>query len=528
MSVDERTIVADVKSYIDSLEGFKAEVEEHTENMKRMDLTIYHGRRLICNAEFKRPTTIEGKTPRNFDVVMDAFLKASNKNQPPRFFVTSNFNETILWDNSDVSKPVMARDVYTVYLDRKISRDEVFEDNEVKEEIKKKMQELVLYIKDLYEGIKKVYYKPLGESFILGLNAHLESSASVIKRHVPNKILQRWWKDQEYSPKISFDDSDREKIAKYSLYVFANKIVFYYVLRRMFPAIKKIDANKADIDGLKAELDSCFSAARKLSGDYETVFEESEADFIPFQDQENLHSVKALVNFLENYDFSGLTQDLLGNIYDRLISPEERHANGQYYTPIAVVDLINALTIRKRNSRVMDPACGSGTFLSRAFDLKLRLYVKDDEFTREAIMEDIFGCDIAAYPAHLATVALASKLLMYNPSAYPNILKKDFLDIKTTNVIPKLRTEFEENIENETNLLNGQTKAVSFKPIDAFVGNLPYIRDEDLDNKDEELTKVKQFLSQNGFAEKGDKNASTSLTVDQTSMYTSGTTYSPF
>ncbi|WP_075056314.1 hypothetical protein [Thermogymnomonas acidicola] len=57
-----------------------------------------------------------------------------------------------------------------------------------------------------------------------------------------------------------------------------------------------------------------------MSGDYETVFEESEADLIPFQNQENLDSVRALIRFLEDYDFSGLTQDLLGNIYDRLIS----------------------------------------------------------------------------------------------------------------------------------------------------------------------------------------------------------------
>ncbi len=505
MSIDERTIVADVKSYIDSLEGFRAEVEEHTPNMKRMDLTLYNGRTLICTAEFKRPTTIEGKTPRNFGVVMDAFLKASNKNKPPRFFITSNFNETILWDNSDVNKPVMARDVYTLYLDKKIIKDDDFEDDDVKEDIKKKMQELVQYIEDLYEGVKKVYYKPLGESFILGLNAHLESASSVIKRHVPNKILQRWWKEQDYAPKISFSDSDREKIAKYSLYVLANKIVFYYVLRRMFPPIQKIDANRERIEELKAELDSCFSAARQISGDYETVFEESEADLISFQDQENLDSVKALINFLENYDFSDLTQDLLGNIYDRLISPEERHANGQYYTPIPIVDLINALTIRKKDARVMDPACGSGTFLSRAFDLKLRLYGKEDGNVREAIIEDIFGCDIAAYPAHLATVALASKLLMYNPSVYPNILRKDFLDIMTTNVIPKLRTEYEESLKNHTISLIGEEKPVSFKPIDAFVGNLPYIRGEEIPNKEDERRKVKDFLSQNSYADTGEE-----------------------
>ena len=54
LSVDERTLVADVKSYIDYLEDFRAEVGEHAERIKRMDLTIYHGKKLICIAEFKR------------------------------------------------------------------------------------------------------------------------------------------------------------------------------------------------------------------------------------------------------------------------------------------------------------------------------------------------------------------------------------------------------------------------------------------------------------------------------------------
>ncbi len=56
-----------------------------------------------------------------------------------------------------------------------------------------------------------------------------------------------------------------------------------------------------------------------------------------------------------------------------------------------MVDLINALAIKRKDARVMDPACGSGTFLSRAFDLKLKLYGKDDEATREAIMGTFSG-----------------------------------------------------------------------------------------------------------------------------------------
>ena len=363
-----------------------------------------------------------------------------------------------------------------------------------------------LYIYDLTRGVKKAYYKPLGESFILGLNAHLESAASIIKKNVPGNILQKWWKEQNYLPKVTFDDYDRERIAKYSLYVLANKIVFFYVLRRMFPEIKEINYEKDSISDLKNELDSCFDSAKDVSGDYETVFENSDADKIPFIDDENTNLVRSLIRFLKDYDFGKLSQGILGNIYDRLINPEERHANGQYYTPIPVVDLINALTIKSENARVMDPACGSGTFLARAFDLKLKLYGKDDAYTREAAMREIFGCDIAPYPAHLATVALASKLLMYNPDVYPNILRKDFLKLETSNVIPRQRRLIDNENKHETETLAGKSQPVSFKPIDAFIGNLPYIRDEEIQNKEEERERVRNFLEQNEFSFNVSKN----------------------
>ena len=506
MSVDERTLVADVKSYIDSLEGFRAEVEEHSARTKRADLTIYHDDKLICIAEFKRPTTLEGATPRNVDVVDDAYNKANHAKNPPRFFVTSNFNETIIWDNYDTSKPVMARDVYTIFLERRVKNDNDFNLDETKEEIKTKMQELALYIYDLTTGVKKAQYKPLGESFILGLNAHLESASAIIKKNVSNNILQKWWKEQNYLPKVTFDDYDRERIAKYSLYVLANKIVFFYVLKRMFPKIKGINYKKNNISDLKSELDSCFDSAKEVSGDYETVFENSDADKIPFMNEENTNVVRSLIRFLSDYDFGKLSQGILGNIYDRLINPEERHANGQYYTPIPVVDLINALTIKSKNARVMDPACGSGTFLARAFDLKLRLYGNDDASTRETVMKEIFGCDIAPYPAHLATVALASKLLMYNPDVYPNVLRIDFLKLETSNVIPRQRRLIDNENKHETETLAGKSQPVSFKPIDAFIGNLPYIRDEEIQNKEEKRERVRNFLEQNEFSFNVSKN----------------------
>lgn len=122
---DERTIVADIKSWIDELSSkdFRAEVEEHIEE-KRSDLRVFHRDRILFNGEFKRPSTIEGRNAKAASLVRDAFVKASEMQPvPARFFVTSNLNETVVWDNADQSRPLMSRDVDAFKLTPEIRND---------------------------------------------------------------------------------------------------------------------------------------------------------------------------------------------------------------------------------------------------------------------------------------------------------------------------------------------------------------------------------------------------------------------
>ncbi|MEM3455297.1 MAG: N-6 DNA methylase, partial [Candidatus Micrarchaeia archaeon] len=507
--VDEPTIVSNLKSYVDELkdEGFEAEVEIHpSKTKKRVDLIIYYNKKILINIEYKKPTVIEGRNPRATDLVMDAHFKANNFNPPSRFFGTSNFNETIIWDNSDMTRPILSRDIEIVRLPIEIASDDDFNKDNVKQALRLYIQQLVYRVRDLLAEKGRIHYKPLGESFIEGLNAHLNLASEACIKYVPINILKKWWREQHYDPVTEFGDEEKKRIAKYSLYVLANKIMFYYVLKRSFnlPEMNILDNGK--IKDLENLILKNFNEAKKQSGNYETVFEDSDADKIPFLNDECFYPVSTLIKFFKEYNFSALSQDILGNIYDRLIAPDERHAFGQYYTPIPVVDLINALTIKSSDARVLDPACGSGTFLTRAFDLKLKLNGQDNEDVRKKFLSELFGVEIASYPAHLATIALASKLLVYNPDIYPNIIKDDFLNIQTKMVIP--RWKFAPNINHKTTDLKGMEKEVIFKPIDAVVSNLPYIRQENIDNKDSEQNKVENFLYQNGFSKDRPNNTS--------------------
>ena len=59
--------------------------------------------------------------------------------------------------------------------------------------------------------------------------------------------------------------------------------------------------------------------------------------------------------------------DILKALYESLIDPESRHDLGEYYTPDwLAARMVAAAVDRPLEQRVMDPACGSGTFLFHA------------------------------------------------------------------------------------------------------------------------------------------------------------------
>jgi hypothetical protein len=100
------------------------------------------------------------------------------------------------------------------------------------------------------------------------------------------------------------------------------------------------------------------------------------------------------------YEFSVLPADILGQVYEQFLGkvirltaghhaviedkPEVRKAGGVYYTPTYIVDYIVKQTVGKRleectlrqaaRLKVLDPACGSGSFLIGAYQCLLDWY----------------------------------------------------------------------------------------------------------------------------------------------------------
>jgi len=174
------------------------------------------------------------------------------------------------------------------------------------------------------------------------------------------------------------------------------------------------------------------------------------------------------------YEFSFIPTAILGQVYEQFLGqvirldndhkalidpkPEVRKAGGVYYTPTPIVDFIVAAALapilkgrspqsiagqdrsrRRHPLRVLDPACGSGTFLLGAYEYLLRWYLDayttDDaerwakgrsprlrrghggEWTlttterKEILLRHIYGVDIDSQAVEVTKLSLLLKVL---------------------------------------------------------------------------------------------------------------------
>ncbi|MGC9069519.1 MAG: HsdM family class I SAM-dependent methyltransferase [Thermoprotei archaeon] len=113
---------------------------------------------------------------------------------------------------------------------------------------------------------------------------------------------------------------------------------------------------------------------------------------------DSLDLIHWLAQRLSKYDFSQIDEDIFKEIYEELVEKKERHKAGEYYTPEWLAQLILSEVFEiwrkehKKIPRILDPACGSGTFLFSA------IHFLRDEYggliSLEDILNNIIGIDI--------------------------------------------------------------------------------------------------------------------------------------
>lgn len=218
------------------------------------------------------------------------------------------------------------------------------------------------------------------------------------------------------------------------------------------------------------------------------------------------------------YDFGAINVDVLGNVYEQYLGhilkktkkgatiqngATKRKEQGIFYTPTYIVDYIVKNTVGSKIAemgmdwkkiRILDPACGSGSFLIKAFDY---LTLQDKELERkEEMKKDLYGTHIATerfgylknniFGVDLDTkaVEIAQLNLMIRatekkerlPSLQQNIKNgNSLIDDKNIsgNHAFKWETEFQEILKTGGGF-------------DVIIGNPPYVRNTSLSEIEKE------------------------------------------
>lgn len=242
------------------------------------------------------------------------------------------------------------------------------------------------------------------------------------------------------------------------------------------------------------------------------------------------------------YEFSVIPVEILGSAYEQFLGktitlsisgravieekPEVRKAGGVYYTPQYIVDYIVKNTVGKlvegkkpeqiSKVKIVDPACGSGSFLIGAYDFLLQYHkdyytnngklskgskgnplTPDGNLTtaekKRILLNNIFGVDLDANAVEVTKLSLLLKCMEGETEASINTQLKLFHE----RVLPTL----DDNVKCGNSLIDvdfyeseidfGEEKKIKpfnwqkafpqvFKQggFDAVIGNPPYVRQE--------------------------------------------------
>ena len=262
------------------------------------------------------------------------------------------------------------------------------------------------------------------------------------------------------------------------------------------------------------------------------------------------------------YEFSVLPADILGQVYERFLGkvielspggqarvadkPEVRKAGGVYYTPTYIVDYIVDSTVgallkgqtpaQAAKLRVLDPACGSGSFLTGAYQYLLdwhldyyrrhpnqfrnrrrqtaQGFVLTTAEKRRILLNSIYGVDLDQNAVEVSKLALLLKMLENESeatgrqtvmfSAGGRILPDLSGNIKWGNSLigsdfyhGKQMGIFDDEVMYRVKAFDWRSEARGFGGImaqggfDAVIGNPPYVRQEILGKAFKDYAKQK-------------------------------------
>jgi hypothetical protein len=222
-----------------------------------------------------------------------------------------------------------------------------------------------------------------------------------------------------------------------------------------------------------------------------------------------------IVLFVKKYDFQNVHNEIFGYIYENYLKElYEDEKKGQYFTDPAVVNFMleqvgyKAKEIRDKikageldKLSIVDPACGSGTFLYSATDEVVKSFsaITDETSRRieDIVTSNVFGLDIEEFPLYLAEMSILMRMLpLIMGEKYNNPLDKKIKVFLTQDSVAEfigsglitlgeqisfpdkvIRPKFESFVRSEEDLTEMKGSMTSFprRRFDYVIANPPYV-----------------------------------------------------
>ncbi len=217
------------------------------------------------------------------------------------------------------------------------------------------------------------------------------------------------------------------------------------------------------------------------------------------------YSIKKTLRRLNRFDFTQVNRDILGDVYQGYLPPGERKQLGEFYTPREVIEyILDAVGYKPKNEirgkKLLDPACGSGSFLVEATQRLIERYRRigftlenpdDAKQVIEGCRNSVYGLDIHPFACFIAEINLLFQLVdLYDVARQRDkYFKLPRLNIyRADSLVPSEPIELTEFLDNSRRkMLLEETKGadkVKVLKFEYVVGNPPYVRQERILNKE--------------------------------------------
>jgi len=254
-----------------------------------------------------------------------------------------------------------------------------------------------------------------------------------------------------------------------------NQIIFH----RIF-SVKRSEVEKVDVINDKKGIDPI-----DLARHFEKLVDFKEGndasiDISSISKDMDLSALREIICLINLFCPERIPSDALSRMIQHLMPFPFRKKIASFFTLEPAARLLAGLLIDDARQKVCDPACGSGSLLSAAYDAKKRLLETEQTFEDidhvRFLSEEIIGVDLIPYATQLA----AMNLLLKNPNVHPPriqiyVADSNFLEVRDVKSEDRGR-----DLDRDGNSIFHDMQCQYIKEPDIILMNPPYTRKQRL------------------------------------------------